>query len=60
MNFNHYSHIHFSASDDKGMCVGGHLNEAIISATCEIIIHIIHGSVNRKLDTLTSLSLFEF
>jgi len=55
-----YTHIHMSAGNDKGEVYGGHLNKAIVSATCELIINIIDGRVDRYLDDETGLNLFKF
>ena len=60
MNGEFYSHIHMSAGNDKGEVFGGHLNKAIVSATCEMVINIIDGCVDRKLDDNIGLNLFEF
>lgn len=49
-----------SAGNENGEVFGGHLNRAMISATCEMIIQIIDGCVDRKLDEDTGLNLFEF
>ncbi len=55
-----YTHIHMSCGDDKGNVVGGHLNEATVSATCEMFIRIIDGEVDRFKDEETGLNLFKF
>lgn len=60
MNNEYYAHLHITCADDKGICVGGHLNEAIISATCEMFIEIIDGSVDRFHDDKYGLNLFKF
>ena len=60
MDGEYYNHIHFSAGDDKGHVFGGHLNEAIVSATCEMIINIIDGNVDRYKDEDIGLNLFKF
>lgn len=60
MNNEFYTHIHFSAGNDKGEVFGGHLNRAIVSATCEMIINIIDGKVDRKFSEEIGLNLFEF
>lgn len=60
MNGEFYTHIHMSAGNDKGEVFGGHLNRAIVSATCEMVIDIVNGSVDRKLDEDIGLNLFEF
>ena len=50
MNGEFYTHIHMSAGNDKGEVFGGHLNKAIVSATCEMVIDIIDGTVDRYFD----------
>ena len=60
MNDEFYTHIHMSAGNDKGEVFGGHLNRAIVSATCEMIINIIDGNVDRFYDEEIGLNLFKF
>lgn len=60
MNDEFYCHIHFSAGNDKGEVFGGHLNRAIVSATCEMVINIIDGRVDRYFDEEIGLNLFKF
>ena len=60
MNGEFYTHIHMSAGNDKGEVFGGHLNRAIVSATCEMIINVIDGEVDRYFDEEIGLNLFKF
>ena len=60
MNGKFYTHIHMSAGNDKGEVFGGHLNKAIVSATCEMVINIIDGNVDRYFDEEIGLNLFKF
>ena len=60
MNDEFYTHIHMSAGNDKGEVFGGHLNRAIVSATCEMVITIIDGRVDRYFDEEVGLNLFQF
>ena len=55
-----YSHLHMSAGDDKGQVFGGHLNRAQVSATCEMVINLIPGRVDRYFDVESGLNLFKF
>ena len=55
-----YSHLHMSAGDDKGQVFGGHLNRAQVSATCEMVINLIPGRVDRYFDEESGLNLFKF
>jgi hypothetical protein len=60
MNDEFYSHLHMSAGNQKGEVFGGHLNRAVISATCEMIINIIDGRVDRYFDEDIGLNLMKF
>ena len=60
MNGEYYAHLHMSAGDEQGRVFGGHLNEAIISATCEMVIEVIDGQVDRIRDESVGLNLFHF
>ena len=55
-----YLHVHMCAGNDTGAVFGGHLSEAYISATAEIIIRKINGHVGREFDEVTGLNLFAF
>ena len=54
-----YSHFHI-AVDEQGAAHGGHLNEAIISATAEIVITKLAGSVDRRKSEETGLNIWKF
>ncbi len=55
-----YQHLHMSAGENSGAVVGGHLSRAVVSATCEMIVHVIDGRVERVLDPDIGLNLFRF
>lgn len=57
MNGQFYSHLHMSAGNDRGEVFGGHLNRAIISATCEMTVTVINGEVDRYFDEDIGLNL---
>ncbi len=58
MDGKYYAHLHMSAGNDKGEVFGGHLNRAIISATCEMVIRVIDGSIDRRFSEEVGLNLF--
>lgn len=60
MNGEFYSHLHMSAGNEKGEVFGGHLNHARVSATCELVITVINGTVDRFRDEKIGLNLFDF
>ena len=60
MNKEFYTHIHMSAGNELNQVFGGHLNRAVVSATCEMLIEIIDGIVDRYHDEEIGLNLFKF
>ncbi len=60
MDGNYYCHAHMSCANNQGNVVGGHLNKALISATCELVLTIVNGHVDRYKDNKTGLNLFKF
>ena len=56
-----YLHLHaVVGSPVMGKCHAGHLNAAVVSATCELVIDVIDGEVGRKFSDEIGLNLFEF
>ena len=60
MNDEFYFHLHMMSGNEKGQVFGGHLNRAIISATCEMVITLIDGRVDRRFEKEVGLNLFQF
>lgn len=60
MNGQYYAHLHMSAGDTEGKVFGGHLNRAVISATCEMVISIVDGEVDREFNEAVGLNTFRF
>ncbi len=65
-----YLHLHAVIGDPtrkfewhhnpSGVTYSGHLNAAVISATCELVIDVIDGEVGRKFSDEVGLNLYEF
>ena len=55
-----YGHFHMSIGDEEGRVFGGHLNRAVISATCELVITLLDGQVERVMDPEIGLNLMAF
>lgn len=55
-----YLHLHMSAGDRNGHVVGGHLTEARVGLTCEMIIRVIDGTVGRRMDDAIGINLWKF
>ncbi len=55
-----YLHLHATLCDANMQTRGGHVNELHISATCEMVLRLLPGSVDRRPDEATGLNLFSF
>lgn len=53
-----YLHLHATFADEQGHAYGGHLNEARVSGTCEMLIQKLDGEVGREIDQQTGLNIF--
>lgn len=55
-----YIHLHITLSDSNHNTIGGHLNSAVVSGTCEIVLDVADGTVERKFNDEVGLNLFKF
>ncbi len=60
MDGDFYAHLHMSAGNERGEVFGGHLNRAVVSATCETIVSLIDGETDRQFDEEVGLNLWRF
>jgi len=54
-----YIHTHASFSDLACSVRGGHLTEAVVSATCEMVVTAYEGEVGRRVCEKTGLNIFD-
>lgn len=54
-----YLHFHATFAKENGQALGGHLNEAVVSGTAEIFIRTAPGTISRKIDPVTGLTVFD-
>ena len=59
MDGEYYAHLHMGVSDLEGHMFGGHLTRAVVSVTCELVIRIIDGQVDRKHHPDPGVNLFD-
>jgi hypothetical protein len=52
-------HAHIVLADGDCRCVGGHLNSAEVSATCEVVIRNIEATISRIKDDQTGLQILQ-
>lgn len=55
-----YLHFHINVCDEANRILGGHLNECFISATGEITVTKIEGTVEREMSREIGLNLYRF
>lgn len=55
-----YQHLHMSAGNKNCEVFGGHLNRAVVSATCEMVIRVLNGAVDRRTDPEIGINLLKF
>ncbi len=55
-----YQHLHLSAGNAEGNVVGGHLTKAVVSATCEMVVRLLPGSVDREFNEDLGINLIRF
>jgi len=54
-----YLHLHVTLSDSSYSAFGGHLSAAIVSGTCEVVIDIIDGEMDREFSEEIGLNLYK-
>ena len=60
LNGRPYPHMHMSVADSVGHVYGGHLNKAVVSASCEIFLDVVNGVVERKPNPKIGLNTMTF
>jgi hypothetical protein len=55
-----YLHLHANLSDSTYRTLGGHLDAAVVSGTCEVSIHVLEGEAEREFSAEVGLNLFKF
>jgi len=54
-----YIHSHITVGDDKFGAKSGHLKEAVVSVTAEIVLMILDGRLSRSKDQATGINLLD-
>lgn len=55
-----YLHLHATLSDESFRAIGGHLDSAVVSGTCELAIVVLEGEAEREFSPEVGLNLFKF
>ncbi len=59
MNGKPYLHTHIVIADIDNKTYGGHLNQAIVSATCEVFVNAVEGEIDREFSEEIGLNLIK-
>ena len=59
MNGEIYIHLHVTLADSSYNAFGGHLNSAIVSGTCEVVIDVVDGEIAREFSEEIGLNLYK-
>lgn len=54
-----YVHLHANFANEDCLVFGGHLNEAYISATCEMFVRCLDGEMGRLVCEKTGLNIYD-
>lgn len=54
-----YLHLHVTLADSDWRTFGGHLDSAVVSGTCEVVLHPIEGRLERVYDEQVGLNLLK-
>ncbi len=54
-----YLHLHITVADSDGHAFGGHLDRAIVSGTCEIVLLRMQGEIQRSFNDAVGLNLMD-
>lgn len=55
-----YAHLHVCFAKEDGAACGGHLSEAVVSGTGEIVLSLADGRTGRRFDEKVGLNVFSF
>ena len=56
----HYDHLHLSAAGQDNRALGGHMSRAVVGGTCEMVLDVVDGTVERQMSDEIGLNLFKF
>ena len=60
IHIRHITNLHTRCFVQCFNFIGGHCNSAVVSATCELIINVIEGEIDREFSGKFGLNLMEF
>jgi uncharacterized protein len=55
-----YIHLHANVCNADQVSLGGHVLAAVVSITCEVVIDVIDGTIERAFDSEIGINLMDF